>query len=231
MCGRYVSTRTPQQLAEVFGAEIDVDPLEPSYNVAPTNDVYAVVAGDPGGPPVIRAFRWGLVPSWASDAKIGSRMINARAETLAEKPSFKTLFRSRRLLVPMDGFYEWQVVPGAKAKRPLFIHRPDGRPLAAAGLWSAWRDKTAGPDAPWLHTLSIITTAANETIAPIHDRMPAFLDESVWDEWLDPTDHDVEQLAHLLGPAPAELLVADEVSTAVNNVRNKGPELIVPVAG
>lgn len=230
MCGRYVSSRTPQELADVFGAEVDVDPLAPSYNVAPTNDVYAVVGGDPGAPPSLRAFRWGLVPSWATDVKIGSRMINARAETLAEKPSFRTLFRTRRLLVPMDGFYEWQSVVGSKVKRPLYIHRPDGQLLAAAGLWSAWRDKTVGPEAPWLHTLTIVTTAANATMSPIHDRMPVFLDEAEWGEWLDPTNHDVEHLAQLLDPAPEGLLVTDEVSTAVNNVRNKGPELIEPVA-
>jgi putative SOS response-associated peptidase YedK len=226
MCGRYVSTSSPQQLADVFGATIDVDPLTPSYNVAPTNDVYAVVRDTQSPAPVVRSFRWGLVPVWAKDARIGSKMINARAETLTEKPAFKTLFRSRRLLVPMDGFYEWQAVPGSKVKQPLFLHRPDRQILVAAGLWAAWRDPAEGPDGPWLHSLTIITTAANEMVSAIHDRMPVFLSTEHWDEWLDPANRDTESLSTLLMPAPESLLTADQVSTAVNNVRNKGPELI-----
>lgn len=227
MCGRYVSTKSSQELAAVFAATIDADPLEPSYNVAPTNEVYAVL-GDTSGTRTLRRYRWGLVPSWAKEVKIGARMINARAETLADKPAFRTLFASRRLLVPMDGFYEWQVVPGAKAKRPLYLHRPDRGVLAAAGLWSAWHDPSGGPDVAWLHTLTIVTTAANAVVAPIHDRMPAFLASEHWDEWLDPTNRDTASLATLLAPAPEALLVADPVSTAVNNVRNKGAELIEP---
>ena len=228
MCGRYVSTRTPSELAEYFGASVDTDPLSPSYNVAPTNDIYAVVADAELGP-MVRSFHWGLVPVWAKDVKVGSKMINARAETLAEKPSFKSLFKSRRLIVPMDGFYEWKAVPGQKAKQPMFIHRADREPLAMAGLWTVWRDKAEGPDAPWLHSCTVITTAANGTMAPVHDRMPAILPERDWAAWLDPDQHDVTALAHLLGPAPDDLLVLDEVSTAVNNVRNKGAELIEPL--
>ena len=129
MCGRFVSSQTPQQLADYFGAAVDTDPLSPSYNVAPTNDIYAVVA-DPEGEPVVRSFHWGLVPVWAKDVKVGSKMINARAETLAEKPSFKSLFKSRRLIVPMDGFYEWKAVPGQKAKQPMFK-----APAAQVSLW------------------------------------------------------------------------------------------------
>lgn len=229
MCGRFVSTQSPQQLAEFFGATVDTDPLAPSYNVAPTNDIYAVVAGAEGEP-VVRSFHWGLVPVWAKDISVGSRMINARAETLAEKRSFATLFKSKRLIVPMDGFYEWQAVPGQKAKQPLFIHRPDREPLAAAGLWSVWRDKALGPDAPWLHSCTIITTSANATMAPVHDRMPALLTSDEWQAWLDPDQHDIDALARLLRPAPDDLLVLDRVSTAVNHVRNKGPELIEPIA-
>lgn len=230
MCGRFVSTASPQQLADVFGASVDADPLAPSYNVAPTNEVYAVVEDDPAGGPVVRNFRWGLVPRWAKDPKVGSRMINARAETLAEKPSFKGLLRSRRLLVPMGGFYEWQTVPGGRAKQPVYLHRPDHGVLAAAGLWSAWRDPAARPDEPWLHTLTIVTTSANQTVAPIHDRMPAFLAPAHWNEWLDPTNHHTAELVSLLGPSDESLLVFDRVSTAVNTVRNKGAELIEPLA-
>ncbi len=242
MCGRFVSSNTPDRIASYFGASFDTDPdataaagessstspdalLGSNFNVAPTNDIYAVVA-DAHARPVVRAFHWGLVPSWAKDVKIGSKMINARAETLAEKPAFKSLFRSKRVIVPMDGFYEWKVVPGQKTKQPYFIHRRDGEPLAVAGLWAAWRDKAAGPDAPWLHSCTVITTSANATMAPVHDRMPVLLPPSAWPQWLDPDEHDLEALSALLVPAPDDLLVMHPVSTAVNNVRNKGPELI-----
>lgn len=234
MCGRFVSTNSPERIAAYFGADVDPDlataPLPENYNVAPTNDVYAVVdaAHDE---PVVRAFHWGLVPSWAKDVKVGSKMINARAETLAEKPAFKTLFRTRRLIVPMDGFYEWQVVPGGSTKQPMYIHRSDGEPLAVAGLWAVWRDKAAGADAPWLHSCTVITTRANTTVMPVHDRMPAMLPASSWQRWLDPDLHDLDELGAMLQPAPDDLLTMRPVSTAVNNVRNKGPELIERVDG
>lgn len=225
MCGRFVSSNTPDKIASYFGATFDTEPLGDNFNVAPTSDVYAVVA-DSTAEPVVRAFHWGLVPSWAKDVKIGSKMINARAETLAEKPAFKGLLRSKRLIVPMDGFYEWKAVPGQKTKQPYFIHRRDGEPLAAAGLWTVWRDKTAGPEAPWLHSCTIITTSANATMAPVHDRMPVFLPVEAWHAWLDPDQHDLEALQRLLVPAPDDLLEMHPVSTAVNSVRNKGAELI-----
>jgi len=225
MCGRFVSSNTPDRIASYFGATFDTEPLSDNFNVAPTNDIYAVVA-DATAQPVVRAFHWGLVPSWAKDVKIGSRMINARAETLAEKPAFKPLLKSRRVIVAMDGFYEWKTVVGQKTKQPFFIHRYDGEPLAVAGLWTAWRDKNAGPGAPWLHSCTIITTAANAFMAPVHDRMPVLLLPSAWHEWLDPDQHDIETLGRLLVPAPDDLLEMHPVSTAVNHVRNKGAELI-----
>jgi putative SOS response-associated peptidase YedK len=169
------------------------------------------------------------VPFWAKDTKIGSKMINARSETLVEKSVFKKLLASKRVIVPMDGFYEWQVIPGQKVKQPMFVHRIDGEPLAVAGLWTTWRDKNAGPDAPWLHSCTIITTSANATMTPVHDRMPVLLPATVWDQWLDPTNNDLEALQRLLVPAPDDLLTMHPVSTAVNNVRNKGSELIEPV--
>ena len=242
MCGRFVSSSSPDAIAQFFGASFEAGAgggaapdLPPNFNVAPTNDVYGVVADD--GARVLQAFHWGLVPSWAKDTKVGSKMINARAETLAEKPAFKSLFASRRLLVPMDGFYEWQALgpdapltaAGKPMKTPMFIHRADGAPLAVAGLWAVWRDKAAGPDAPWLHSCTVITTAANATMAPVHDRMPVILPREHWDEWLDPTNRDIAALQHLLVPAAADVLTMHAVSTAVNNVRNKGPELIAPV--
>jgi putative SOS response-associated peptidase YedK len=228
MCGRFVSSNSPDRVASYFGATFDGDADAgpgPNYNVAPTNDIYAVVA-DASAQPVLRSYHWGLVPTWAKDVKIASKMINARAETVAEKPAFKSLLKSKRLIVPMDGFYEWKAVPGRKTKQPYFIHRRDGEPLAVAGLWTTWRDKTAGPDAPWLHSCTVITTSANATMAPVHDRMPVLLPATAWAEWLDPDNHDVESLQRLLVPAPDDLLEMHPVSTDVNVVRNKGPELI-----
>lgn len=225
MCGRFVSASTPERIAAYFGADTSVETLGENFNVAPTNDIYGVVA-DADGHLEVQVFHWGLIPVWAKDRKIGQQMINARAETIAEKPAFKGVFKKHRCIVPMDGFYEWKVVPGQKAKQPYFIHRRDGEPLAVAGLWAAWRDKTAGPDAPWLHSCTVITTAANATMAPVHDRMPVLLPPSVWPQWLDPDNHDLDALTALLVPAPDDLLEMHPVSTSVNSVRNKGAELI-----
>ena len=227
MCGRFVSSNSPDSIASYFDAAVETEALPANYNVAPTNDVYGVVAD--GDHRAVRAYHWGLVPTWAKDVRIGSKMINARAETIAEKPAFRSLFKKHRILVPMDGFYEWQAIEGEKRKQPMFIHRADGEPLAVAGLWSAWRDKAAGDDAPWLHSCTVVTTAANATMAPVHDRMPVLLAHDRWDEWLDPANQDVAELASLLVPAPDDLLVMHPVSTEVNSVRNKGPELIEPL--
>jgi len=235
MCGRFVSSHSPDKIAEFFGASFEGDALPPNYNVAPTSDVYGVVAGADGHRH-IELFHWGLVPSWAKETKVGAKMINARAETIGEKPVFKGLFKKHRVIIPMDGFYEWQqggqgaplTKSGKPAKTPMYIHRPDGEPLAAAGLWATWRDRTAGPDAPWLHSCTIITTSANAVMAKVHDRMPVFLPATAWHEWLDPANGDLAGLQRLLAPAPEHLLEMHAVSTAVNNVRNKGPELIEP---
>ena len=237
MCGRFVSSQSPDQIAGFFGAWFEGDALAVSYNVAPTNDVYGVVAL-PDNHREVQTFHWGLVPSWANDIKVGAKMINARAETLGEKPAFKTLFQKRRLIVPMDGFYEWRPAgegapltkSGKPAKTPLFIHRVDGEPLAVAGLWATWRDREAGPDAPWLHSCTVITTAANSLLASVHDRMPVVLPQSAWAQWLDPANHDLAALTRLLVPADDGILTMHEVSTEVNNVRNKGAELVEPVA-
>lgn len=226
MCGRFVATQTPQQLAAFFGATTQEEPTQPNYNVAPTTEVLGVVAHD--GQRVIESFRWGLVPSWAKDISIGSKMINARAETLADKPSFKGLFRHRRLLVPMDGFYEWQ--KALSGKIPMFIRRTDGAPVVVAGLWSVWKEPGSSPDEPWLHTCTLITTQANADMAPVHDRMPVILDPKDWDEWLDPRNDDVAELAQLLRPAADHVVTMHAVSTRVNSVRNKGSDLIVPIA-
>lgn len=236
MCGRFVSSSSPERIAAYFGADVAVETLGENYNVAPTNDIYGVIA-DADGHREVQAFRWGLIPAWAKDVKIGSKMINARAETVAEKPAFKAVFKKHRCIIPMDGFYEWKAgveggpvtKAGKLAKQPHFIHRPDGEPLAVAGIWSAWRDRAEGSDAPWLHTASVLTTSANTTMAPIHDRMPVILPKAMWDVWLDPLNHNTEMLSGLLVPARDDLLTLHEVSTDVNNVRNKGVELIAAV--
>jgi putative SOS response-associated peptidase YedK len=227
MCGRFVSTSPPDELAAYFGATASPEAsLEPNYNVAPTQDVLAVVEDE--GERHLDAFFWGLVPSWAKDVKIGSRMINARAETLAEKSAFKKSFETRRCLVPADGFYEWKKLGGGSKpkKQPMFITAADGQPLAFAGLWSVWR----GPakDQEPLRSLTIVTTAANRVMASIHDRMPVILPEERWPTWLDRDNDDLDALGRLLVPAADDLLTLTPVSTLVNNVRNNGPELLEP---
>jgi putative SOS response-associated peptidase YedK len=255
MCGRYASARKRIELLEEFDVQRDrtTQPLAPDYNVAPTKPVYAVLtrAGRGEDPeeqePVrreLRVVRWGLVPSWAKDISIGSRLINARAETVTEKPAFRRAFARRRCLLPADGYYEWQVLdgppggenadrPGKKAKQPYFIHRADGGPLAFAGLYELWRDKAVpdgDPDA-WLWTATVITTSAPDELGRIHDRMPMVIAPESWADWLDPANTDVADLPALLAPAAARELTSYPVSTEVNSVRHNGPELIEPLAG
>lgn len=230
MCGRFVSSNSADKISEFFGASFEAaatQPLAANFNVAPTTEVYGVTA-DATGERAVEVFRWGLVPSWAKDVKIASKMINARSETVADKPAFKGLLREHRLLVPMDGFYEWKR-PADGPKQPMYIHRTDGEPLAVAGLWAAWRDRSGPEDTPWLHTCTVLTTAANDTMRPVHDRMPVILPKSKWDQWLDPTFQDLGELQGMLRAAPNSLLTMHPVSTAVNSVRNKGAELIEPV--
>jgi len=244
MCGRFVSAAPADEVARTFGAEeVLVDGLEPSYNVAPTNTVYTV--DEAGGVRRLTARRWGLVPFWAKDTKIGSRMINARSETLATKNSFRAAYRKRRCIIPVDGFYEWRAVSGHKHKQPYYIESQASEPLAFAGLWEVWRPKAdddntgaatddtsgdaAAADEPAeLQTCTIITCGANETMAAIHDRMPVILDPADWGTWLDDDQHDTDVLGQLLVPAPPSLLQRTPVTRAVNNVRDKRPNLIEP---
>lgn len=229
MCGRFVSATPPDQIAAYFGTEAPEALLEASYNVAPTNDVYAVLSD--GTARHVDAFHWGFVPMWAKDPKIGAKMINARAESLAEKNAYKAAFRRRRCLIPADGFYEWQKradAPAKAKKQPFYIHRVDGEPIAFAGLWEVW--KGPNKDQEPLRSCTIITTTPNETMAKIHDRMPVILPASVWDTWLDRDNDDLELLGKLLVPCPSELLAVHTISTEVNNVRSKGPELIAEAA-
>jgi putative SOS response-associated peptidase YedK len=186
----------------------------------------------------LRVVRWGLVPFWAKDVSIGSRMINARAETVSEKPAFRRAFAKRRCLLPADGYYEWQQVneaaggdKGKSVKQPYFIHRADGHPLAFAGLYELWRDKSVpeDDDDAWLWTATVITTSAPDELGRIHDRMPMIIDPGRWADWLDPDAHDPGQLRSLLVPAVSSGLETYPVSTAVNSVRHNGPELIEPL--
>jgi putative SOS response-associated peptidase YedK len=226
MCGRFVQVSSPDLLVERFNVDEVASPHhEPSYNVAPRASVYAVRdrALDDGRRRYLSELRWGLVPSWARDPRTGDRMINARAESLADRPAYQRAFQKHRCLVPADGFYEWQ--RRGRRKQPMFIHRRDGEPMAFAGLWAAWRDGNDA-DAEWLRTCAIVTTNANDKIAPLHDRMPVVLEEHDWDRWLDPTATDTDELAQLLVPSADDLLVAYPVSSAVNSADNDGPELV-----
>lgn len=242
MCGRFVSASPPEEIAEYFGAVLDAavvdEPLGARFNVAPTLDVYVVYEDGGGGTSGTRRvdeFLWGLVPPFAKDTKIGVRMINARAETVATNNSFRNSLARRRCIVPADGFYEWQAVPGQRTKQPYYIRRRDGLQLAFAGLWAEWRGFVEGlpgdaaTDAPTpvvVRSTTIITTEANETMAPLHDRMPVILPRRAWDRWLDPDMTDVAEVEPLLIPAPASLLETLPVSTEVGNARNEGAQLI-----
>jgi putative SOS response-associated peptidase YedK len=222
MCGRFVAASPPDEIARYFDAAAPEQLLEPSWNVAPTNDVYTVL--ETGGTRRVEAMHWGLVPFWAKDPSVGNRMINARAETLTTKNAYKQAYRKRRCIIPADGFYEWTAVPGQKKKQPMFIHRRDGRPLAFAGLWEVWRDPEREGEA--LHSCTIVTGDANEAVAAVHDRMPVALAEEAWSTWLDEAQHDLHVLGRLLAPAPASLIDLYPVSTDVNNVRSTGPHLV-----
>jgi putative SOS response-associated peptidase YedK len=236
VCGRFVATTPASDLVDHFGiervADRDLDDvrdgtwIDPSWNVAPTDRVAAIAVRRDER--TLGTFRWGLVPSWAKDLSIGSKLINARAESVVTKPAFRSAFQKRRCIVPADGFYEWEALPGAKKKQPWFVHDATGAPLAFAGLWEVWRDP-AEPDADLVRTCTIVTTTANDLMARIHDRMPVVLPEREWERWLDPAFDDVDALSALLVPAPDGALVMHPVSTAVSSVRNQGPELVVPV--
>jgi putative SOS response-associated peptidase YedK len=238
MCGRYAASRRPEDLVEEF--EVDGLPeqvLEPSYNVAPTQTVYAVVERTPKDEPErapvrsLQPVKWGLVPSWAKDPSIGNRMINARMETVAEKPAYKKAFAKRRCLLPADGYFEWYGETKGK-KQPFFIHPSDGSVLAMAGLYELWRDKSKADDDPdrWLWTCTVLTTSAEDDLGRIHDRMPLLVERQRYHAWLDPAKDDPDELRGLLVPAAPGRLTAWPVSTDVNNVRNNNPHLVEPIA-
>ncbi|NYG55393.1 SOS response-associated peptidase [Nocardioides perillae] len=254
MCGRYASSRSTDDLV----AEFDVvaprvaAPLAPDWNVAPTKEVYAVLerpprpedgggdgASDGAGPEPerqLRVLRWGLVPSWAKDPSIGNRMINARRETVAEKPAFRRAFAARRCLVPADGYFEWYPTSqttkaGKPRKQPFFIRPRDGGVLAMAGLYEIWRDPSRAEDDPerFRWTCTVLTTEAEDALGRIHDRMPLMVERDRWSRWLDPRTDAEADLLDLLAPAAPGRLEAFPVATTVSNVRNNGPELVAPL--
>lgn len=245
MCGRYAAAKDAAILVEEF--RVDRPPtqeLAPDYNVAPTKQVYVVADRIDKVSALtqreLAVAKWGLVPSWAKDPKIGNRMINARWESVAEKPAYRRAVAKRRCLLPADGYYEWYTPTGPDAeltakgkprKQPYFIHPADGSTLAMAGLYEWWQDPALPREDPnsWLRTTTIITTSATDDLGVIHDRMPMCVRPSEWDDWLSPNLTGSDEVLGLLAPAAPGWLVAEPVSADVNNVRNNSPELIRPV--
>ena len=223
MCGRFTLRTSTSALAEQFGA-LAVDIFAPRFNVAPSQPVLVVRLRPDAVIPQkeLVSLRWGLIPGWAQDPAIGNRTINARSETVADKPAFRAAFRRRRCLVPADGFFEWR---RGKTKQPFFIQMADERPFAMAGLWESWE----GPDHSLIESCTILTTVPNALMEPIHDRMPVILPPECCDEWLDASLADPESLKHLLVPFDAEAMKVCPVSSYVNRPTNEGPECIVPI--
>jgi len=218
MCGRFTIRSSPQKVAEVFGLS-ELPLFEPRYNVAPTQQVPAVRVRDDRRE--LAFLRWGLIPGWADDPKIGSRMINARADTVAEKPSYRKPLALRRCLIVADGFYEWQSVEGKK--QPYFIRLRDERPFGLAGLWERW---TRGEQT--IESCTIVTTEANAALGGLHDRMPVILDPRDFERWLDPAVQEAERLTPLLRPYAGDDLFATPVSTRVNSPTHEGPQCLAP---
>lgn len=225
MCGRFTQQRPASELADIFAAEPLADELGPRYNVAPTDDAFVVVQREDRR--AITAYRWGLVPHWSPDLKGGSRMFNARAETITSSPAFREAFKRRRCLVPVDSFYEWK--REGTLRQPYRVVRDDGRPLALAGLWAGWKD----PEGDTVRrTFTIVTTTPNAALADLHDRMPVVIEDGAWDGWLATDAGPVEpsELLAMLRPADDLGLRIYPVNRYVNDVRQDGPELIEPLA-
>ena len=225
MCGRYTLATTPEMIAHSFDIRLDSFEFLPRYNIAPTQDVLTVISQD--GFRQARMMRWGLIPFWAKDAKVGNRMINARAESVADNRAFKNSFQKRRCLVLADSFYEWK--GSGKNKQPVRILLRSEEPFAFAGIWETWRDKSR-PEAEPISSCSIITTVPNLLVEPIHDRMPVMLPRELEQDWLDRDNQDTGLLREILLPYDPGLMKTYEVSTLVNSARNQGSELILPLA-
>jgi putative SOS response-associated peptidase YedK len=222
MCGRFTLQISPEQLAEIFGLlEIPVFPAR--YNIAPTQQV-AVIRGNGDRHNRLDFLRWGLIPSWAKDPSIGSRMINARCETVHEKPAFRHAIKFSRCIVVASGFYEWRAE--VNRKTPLYVHLKDGSPMCFAGIWDHWKS----PEGETIESCAILTTSSNKLIAPLHERMPVILHPEEYPVWLDRELTDPEKLKQLYQPYPAELMEMYPVSQLVNSPRNDLPALIKPIA-
>ena len=221
MCGRFTQRTPGARLAQEFQVD-EVPPVEARYNIAPTQTVIGVRQTAAGRE--AKFLKWGLIPSWAKDPSIGAKLINARSETVTEKPSFREAFKKRRCIIPADGFYEWQRTRGRK--QPYFFRmREEERPFGFAGIWERWKDEDGGV----VETCSILTTEANELLRPVHDRMPVILHPETYGVWLDADVRAVESLKELLGPYPASEMTAYPVSAQVNSPRNQGEDLIAQV--
>jgi putative SOS response-associated peptidase YedK len=221
MCGRFASKSTARDIEKEFKVgKLNKLIFGPRYNIAPAQMIAAVLETD--GERTVGELRWGLIPSWAKDAAIGSKLINARAETLSEKPSFKNAFRARRCIIPASGFYEW-AKKGASAKQPFYFYLKEKDVFGFAGLWEEWLDKESGE---LVETCTIITTEANEVLEPVHDRMPVILKAENYDEWLDEKLKDTARLQNLLAPYPAEEMASHAVGKAVNSPGYDSAELI-----
>lgn len=221
MCGRFTLTVDPAEIADTFDNFNFPTQFAPRFNIAPTQPVLAIPNDAKNKADF---FIWGLIPSWAKDPTIGNKLINARGETIAEKPSFRGGFKYKRCLILADGFYEWKAQTGAKTKTPYFIHMKDRKPFAFAGLWDEWQS----PDGGAVRTCTIITTEPNELMATLHNRMPVILHPSNYDLWLDPTPQTPDKLLRLIKPFPANGMSAHPVSTIVNKPGNDRPECIMP---
>jgi putative SOS response-associated peptidase YedK len=226
MCGRYLLTAPAEAMREIFGF-IERPNLPPRYNIAPTLQVPVVrQRRNPPGERTLQLLRWGLVPPWAKDLSGGAKMINARADTIAEKPAFRQPFEKRRCLVPADGFYEWR--PGDPEKRPYLIRPRDGTPVAFAGVWDRWTPPAdPPPERPYIDSFAIVTTEANETLRPLHHRMPVIVAPEDYAAWLDP-GAEIASLRALLRPAPEDRMIAVPVDRRVNSVRNDDADLLRP---
>jgi len=221
MCGRFTLTIDPADLQEAFEGYLFPEQFAPRFNIAPSQPVLAIPND---GQQHADFFLWGLIPSWAKDPAIGNRLINARGETLAEKPSFRGGFQYKRCLVLADGFYEWKAQPSGKTKVPYFIHLENRQPFAFAGLWDEW----LAPDGSLVKSCTIITTAPNELMAPIHNRMPVIMRHDDYTQWLDNTPRTPESLLPLIKPYPAEKMTAYPVSTLVNSPQNDRADCVAP---
>ncbi|MCZ6631878.1 MAG: SOS response-associated peptidase [bacterium] len=222
MCGRFVVASKPDELQTTFPDFVFPDEMPLRYNITPGQDIPVLTNS---GANTVEHFKWGLIPSWAKDPKIGNRLINARSETLAEKPSFRNAFKKRRCIIPVTGFYEWRPNPNSKTKTPMFIRLQSERPFGFAGLWETWRPETGDV----LHTCTIITTEPNALMQTIHNRMPVILKPDAYEQWLSPEDQPGEELSSLLTPYPDSEMVAYPVSTRVNNPGNDSPQCVEPV--